>query len=335
MTTPLLDIRNLTVHVGTPGTVIRAVDGVSLALHPGETLGLVGESGSGKTVTALATTGLLPPTGRIVGGSIGFDGRDLAVCQPDALRRIRGRDIGMIFQEPMTALNPVIPIGRQVAEPLLAHFGLSRSAAREKTVRWLDRVRIPSAASRLNAYPHELSGGMRQRVMIAMAMICRPRLLIADEPTTALDVTTQQQILTLMEGLKDELGTAMLLITHDLGVVAQHAGRVAVMYAGRIVETAAAYALFERPLHPYTQGLLRATPQLGAPRGPLPEIPGSLPDPTRRRRGCPFADRCPFVFDRCRIDAPRLSAVLPERRVACWLHAVTVETAGAVPEIAR
>jgi peptide/nickel transport system ATP-binding protein len=329
--TPLLAIRNLSVHFTTAGGVIRAVDGATLALNPGETLGLVGESGSGKSVTALSVTGILPHPARVAGGRIDFDGRDLLQCHPDVLRRIRGRDIGMIFQEPMTALNPVMTIGRQVAEPVVTHFGLSRSAARAKTIRWLERVRLPSAKSRLGAYPHELSGGMRQRVMIAMAMICRPRLLIADEPTTALDVTTQQQILALMDGLKRELATAMLLITHDLGVVAQHAGHVAVMYAGRIVETAAVHALFQRPLHPYTRGLIAATPQLGMPRGPLPEISGTPPDPTRRISGCSFADRCPDVFEHCRVDAPRLAPVLPGRQAACWLYPPMDEAAGKRP----
>jgi oligopeptide/dipeptide ABC transporter ATP-binding protein len=217
-------------------------------------------------------------------------------------------------------LNPVLTIGRQVAEPLVAHLGISHRKALKKAARWLDRVRIPSTAKHLRAYPHELSGGMRQRVMIAMAMICRPRLLVADEPTTALDVTLQRQILSLMTGLKAELGTAMLLITHDLGVVAQTAGRVVVMYAGRVVECAGVRPLFAEPLHPYTQGLLRSMPILGAARGRLHEIPGTVPTVTKFIRGCPFADRCPAVFGRCRQDAPKLETVRQGRHVSCWLY---------------
>jgi oligopeptide/dipeptide ABC transporter ATP-binding protein len=318
---PLLEIRGLSVHFHTPEGIGRAVESVSLSIAPGETLGLVGESGCGKSVTALAVVGLVPsPPGRIAAGEIHFDGKDLLRVDAETLRRIRGRKIGMIFQEPMTALNPVLTIGRQVAEPLVAHLGISRTEALEKAARWLDRVRIPAAVKQLRAYPHELSGGMRQRVMIAMAMICRPRLLVADEPTTALDVTLQRQILSLMTGLKAELDTAMLLITHDLGVVAQTAGRVVVMYAGRVVETAEVRPLFAEPLHPYTRGLLQSMPQLGARRGRLHEIPGTVPAATRSIRGCPFAGRCPSVFDRCRQEAPALETVRPGRQVSCWIY---------------
>jgi oligopeptide/dipeptide ABC transporter ATP-binding protein len=297
------------------------VESVRLAIARGETVGLVGESGCGKSVTALAVMGLIPsPPGRVVAGSIHFDGNDLLQVARESLRRIRGRDIGMIFQEPMTALNPVLTIGRQVAEPLVTHLGMSPVEARTEAARWLDRVRIPSATSRLRAYPHELSGGMRQRVMIAMAMICRPKLLIADEPTTALDVTLQRQILALMDELKTELKTAMLLITHDLGVVAQTAQRVAVMYAGRIVETAPVKPLFADPRHPYTRGLMLSSPRLGMAAGRIPEIPGMVPDATQSIAGCPFADRCPSVFDRCRTEPPTLTAVEPDRLVSCWLY---------------
>jgi len=317
----LLDIRGLSVHFYTPEGVGRAVESVSLTIAPGETLGLVGESGCGKSVTTLAVVGLVPsPPGRIVAGKIRFQGRDLLKADPETLRRIRGREIGMIFQEPMTALNPVLTIGRQVAEPLVEHLGTSRTEALKKAARWLDRVRIPSASSRLGAYPHELSGGMRQRVMIAMAMICRPRLLVADEPTTALDVTLQRQVLSLMAELKAELDTAMLLITHDLGVVAQTAGRVAVMYAGRVVETAGVRPLFAEPLHPYTRGLLQSMPRLGAGRGRLHEIPGTVPAATDPIGGCPFAGRCPSAFDRCRYDDPVLEMVQQGRQVSCWLY---------------
>ena len=322
MKAPLLDIRGLSVHFHTPEGIGRAVESVSLSIAPGETLGLVGESGCGKSVTALAVIGLVPsPPGRFVAGEIWFENRPLLQADAETLRRIRGHRIGMIFQEPMTALNPVLTIGRQVAEPLVAHLGLSRTEALKKAARWLDRVRIPSASNRLRAYPHELSGGMRQRVMIAMAMICRPRLLVADEPTTALDVTLQRQILSLMADLKAELDTAMLLITHDLGVVAQTAGRVAVMYAGRVVETAAVGPLFAEPLHPYTKGLLRSMPRTGGSRGRLHEIPGTVPAATEPIRGCPFARRCPSVFDRCRHTPPVLTVVRPQRQVSCWLHA--------------
>ena len=321
MSDALLDIRGLSVHFYTPEGIGRAVETVDLSVAPGETLGLVGESGCGKSVTTLAVVGLVPsPPGRVVAGAVRFLGQDLLKVDPETLRRIRGREIGMIFQEPMTALNPVLTIGRQVAEPLVAHLGMSRSEALKQATRWLDRVRIPSAQKRLGNYPHELSGGMRQRVMIAMAMICRPRLLVADEPTTALDVTLQRQVLSLMAELKAEVDTAMLLITHDLGVVAQTAGRVAVMYAGRVVENAKVRPLFADPLHPYTQGLLQSMPLLGARRRRLHEIPGTVPAATDMIGGCPFAGRCPSAFDRCRRDAPVLQTVRPGRQVSCWLY---------------
>ena len=321
MSDALLDIRGLSVHFFTPEGIGRAVEAVDLSIAPGETLALVGESGCGKSVTTLAVVGLVPsPPGRVVAGEVRFLGRDLLQADPETLRRIRGREIGMIFQEPMTALNPVLTIGRQVAEPLVAHLGVSRTDALKKAARWLDRVRIPSAEKRLGSYPHELSGGMRQRVMIAMAMICRPRLLIADEPTTALDVTLQRQVLALMAELKAELETAMLLITHDLGVVAQTAGRVAVMYAGRVVETANVRPLFADPLHPYTRGLLKSMPMLGAGRGRLHEIRGRVPAATDLISGCPFAGRCPSAFGRCRYETPGLETVRPRRKVSCWLY---------------
>jgi oligopeptide transport system ATP-binding protein len=318
----LLDIRGLSIRFDTPEGIGRAVESVSLSVAAGETLGLVGESGCGKSVTALAVVGLVPsPPGRITAGNVFFNGCDLLRAESERLRRIRGREIGMIFQEPMTALNPVLTIGRQVAEPLVTHLGISRREALKKAARWLNRVRIPSAKRRLRAYPHELSGGMRQRVMIAMAMICRPQLLIADEPTTALDVTLQRQILSLMAELKAELGTALLLITHDLGVVAQTAGRVAVMYAGRVVETADTVPLFAEPLHPYTQGLLQSMPRMDMAAGRLHEISGTVPPATQKIIGCPFAGRCPSEVARCRTEAPALTAVRPGRKVSCWLHA--------------
>jgi len=317
----LLDIRGLSVHFNTPEGIGRAVESVDLAVAPGETLGVVGESGCGKSVTALAVLGLVPsPPGRIAAGEIRFEGQDLLKLSPEALRRIRGCRIGMIFQEPMTALNPVLTVGRQLTEPLMIHMGMSKPEAMQTSVRWLDRVRIPSAQTRLNAYPHQLSGGMRQRVMIAMAMICRPRLLIADEPTTALDVTLQRQVLALMAELTAELDSSTILITHDLGVVAQTAAQVAVMYAGRVVETAPVGPLFAEPLHPYTQGLLRSMPRLGAKARQLHEIKGFVPAATESIIGCPFAGRCPSVFTRCRNESPSLLPVRPQRRVSCWLY---------------
>ena len=321
MSAALLDIQGLSVHFFTPEGVGRAVEAVDLSIAPGETLGLVGESGCGKSVTSLAIVGLVPsPPGRVVAGAVRFLGQDLLQVDPEVLRRIRGRDIGMIFQEPMAALNPVLTIGRQVAEPLVVHLGMSWTEALKKAARWLDRVRIPSAHKRLGNYPHELSGGMCQRVMIAMAMISRPRLLVADEPTTALDVTLQRQVLSLMAELKADVDAAMLLITHDLGVVAQTASRVVVMYAGRVVETAHVGPLFAEPLHPYTRGLLKSMPLLGAVRRRLHEIPGTVPAATDLISGCPFAGRCPSVLDRCRHNAPMLTAVQPERQVSCWLY---------------
>ena len=317
----LLDIRGLSVRFKTPEGIGRAVESVDLSLALGETLGLVGESGCGKTVTAMAVMGLVPsPPGRVTGEAIRFDGQNLLDADSETRRRIRGRDMGMIFQEPMTALNPVLTIGRQVSEPLMVHLGLSKKEALAKAARWLDRVRIPSSKSRLKSYPHELSGGMRQRVMIAMAMICRPRLLIADEPTTALDVTTQRQILALMASLKDELNTAMLMITHDLGVVAQTAGQMAVIYAGRVVESAGVGSLFATPLHPYTQGLLQSMPRLDINRERLNEIPGTVPAITKSIDGCAFAGRCPLVMDRCRHAAPVLETVERGHKVRCWRY---------------
>ncbi len=321
----LLRIEALRVTFRTPEGPGTAVDGVDLAVAAGETLGVVGESGCGKSVTALAVLGLLAvPPARIEGGAIRFDGRDLLRLGEEERRRIRGREIAMIFQEPMTSLNPVLPIGRQVAEPLRVHLGLPEAEAREAAAGWLEKVKIPAARRRLADYPHQLSGGMRQRVMIAMAMVCRPRLLIADEPTTALDVTIQAQILSLMRELKEETGTALLLITHNLGVVAQMAARVLVMYAGQVVEEAPVAALFEEPFHPYTRGLLRSIPVLGGRAGGertrLAEIPGLVPAITERIAGCRFSGRCPHAFSLFREDPPPLFAIGPGRRARCWLH---------------
>jgi oligopeptide/dipeptide ABC transporter ATP-binding protein len=267
---------------------------------------------------------LIPsPPGKIEGGGIRFEGQNMLALDEEQLRKIRGHQISMIFQEPMTSLNPVLPIGRQVAEPLMVHQGLSRAAALEKAARWLDHVKIPAAAKRLEDYPHQLSGGMRQRVMIAMAMVCGPKLLIADEPTTALDVTIQAQILSLMLRLKEELAMSLLLITHDLGVVAQMAARVVVMYAGEVVEEAGVADIFDRPFHPYTQGLLKSMPrigdQVGGRKQRLNEIPGIVPVLTELIRGCRFADRCPHVFEICRQTHPDLIPVGETHQARCWL----------------
>ena len=324
MSGSLLGIEDLSVSFHTPEGVARAVDGVSFELNRGDSLGIVGESGCGKSVTSLSILRLIPsPPGVIESGRIRFEDRNLLELDPEGMRKIRGRDISMIFQEPMTSLNPVLPIGRQVAEPLMIHKGLATAQALEEAAQWLDRVKIPAARKRLDDYPHQLSGGMRQRVMIAMAMVCGPRLLIADEPTTALDVTIQAQILSLMVGLKEETGMALLLITHNLGVVAQMAARVVVMYAGQVVEEAAVADLFERPFHPYTHGLLRSMPHLGG-RGRgrekrLREIPGIVPAITETLPGCRFAERCPHAFDLCRQKPPGLFAIQAGQRARCWL----------------
>jgi oligopeptide/dipeptide ABC transporter ATP-binding protein len=310
---PLLSVEGLGVAMGG----VPVLEDVSFAIAPGETLGLVGESGCGKSVTALSIMRLLPePPARIASGRIVFDGTDLLDLDAERLRSIRGDRIAMIFQEPMTSLNPVFSIGDQIGESLIVHRGASRAAARAEAARLLDLVGIPAAASRLDRYPHELSGGQRQRAMIAIALACKPRLLIADEPTTALDVTVQAQILDLIARLRRELGMAVLLITHDLGVVAEFCDRVAVMYAGRIVEEAPATALFAAPGHRYTEALLRSMPAANAPGRDLPSIPGSVPPPAARGAGCVFAPRCGFATPRCRAELPPLCA--PPHRLRCW-----------------
>ncbi|MCF8038807.1 MAG: ABC transporter ATP-binding protein [Desulfohalobiaceae bacterium] len=320
----LLQIQDLSVRFNTPEGPARAVDRVSFDLARGETLGLVGESGCGKSVTALSILGLIPdPPGKIEQGKILFSGKDLVTLDQDRLRRIRGNRISMIFQEPMTSLNPVLTIGRQVMEPLLTHKGLSRSEAEEEAVRWLKRVKIPGAESHLRSYPHQLSGGMRQRIMIAMAMAVRPEILLADEPTTALDVTIQAQILSLMLELKKESNSSLLLITHDMGVVAQMVSRVVVMYAGQVVEQARTEALFQNPGHPYTRGLLKSMPRLKRQKKRekirLEEIPGTVPRLTEQIAGCKFFERCPCAFDRCRESRPGLRKVQSDHFARCWL----------------
>ena len=321
-TTPLLEVDGLKTHFFTRDGVVRAVDGVSFTIQPGETLALVGESGCGKSVTSLSILRLIAsPPGRTVAGAIRFGGQDLLALSEPAMRKVRGNEISMIFQEPMTSLNPVLTVGRQIAEALVLHKGLARSAATERAVELLRLVNIPEPARRAAEYPHQMSGGMRQRVMIAMALACDPKLLIADEPTTALDVTIQAQILNLMRALKEKTGAAIMLITHDLGVVAEMAQRVVVMYAGRKVEEALVDDLFERPRHPYTRGLMSSIPRLGASkslRKPLAEIPGMVPSLREPIVGCPFAARCPHVIERCRVEMPPLETKAPGHTVACW-----------------
>jgi oligopeptide/dipeptide ABC transporter ATP-binding protein len=317
--TALLEVRDLKTWFTSDYGEFRAVDGVSFALEAGRTLGIVGESGCGKSVTALSIMGLVPqPPGRIAGGEIRFEGVDLLGLSPDAMRELRGDRIAMIFQEPMTSLNPVFTIGDQIAEGILRHRAMSGSAAKARALEMLRRVRIPSPERRYDDYPHRLSGGMRQRVMIAMALACGPKLLIADEPTTALDVTIQAQILDLMRTLRDETGTAIILITHDLGVIAELADDVAVMYAGRIVEHAPVGKLFAEPQHPYTIGLLGSIPTLHVEQDRLAAIEGQVPNPLNPVRGCAFHPRCPFADDRCRVTVPALLEVGAGHEAACW-----------------
>jgi peptide/nickel transport system ATP-binding protein len=317
----LLEIENLQTHFRTPDGINRAVDGLSLEIEAGQTLAIVGESGCGKSVTAMSVLRLIPePPGKIA-GRIAFNGRDLLKLSDAEMRDIRGNEISMIFQEPMSSLNPVLTIGRQIREPLRLHQRLDRAAAEKRAVEMLALVGIPEPQRRVNEYSHQMSGGMRQRVMIAMALACNPKLLIADEPTTALDVTVQAQILDLMRELKQRVGAAIMLITHDLGVVAEVAEHVVVMYAGRKVEEAPARQLFARPRHPYTQGLLGAVPKLGSSltgdEQRLAEIPGLVPSLKDRIQGCVFASRCPRATDICRQAAPKLQDKAPGHWVAC------------------
>ena len=317
---PVLDVQDLRVHFRVPDGVLPAVDGVSFSIGRGETLGVVGESGSGKTVSALSMLRLVEtPPAEIKSGSVMFGSRDVLKLSNAELSDLRGREIAMIFQEPMTSLNPVKRVGVQVSEPLVRHLRLSAREARKRSQELFELVGIPAAAQTIDRYPHELSGGMRQRVMIAMAIACEPKLLVADEPTTALDVTIQAQILELLVGLQDKFGTAILLITHDLAVIAETAHRVAVMYAGRIVELAPVKDIFEAPLHPYTQGLLRSIPQIVRDRPDrLTEIPGTVPNLARLGPGCAFAGRCSKVVDKCRATAPALTEQGAGHSVACW-----------------
>ena len=336
---PLLRVRDLKTYFVTEqgsGTA-RAVDGVSFEVRPGETLGIVGESGCGKTVTSLSILRLIPePPGHIRPGSfIEFEGRNILTLEPKELRAVRGNQIAMIFQEPMTSLNPVFTVGDQIAEAAIVHQHLSHAAARRRAIEMLQLVGIPDPEERVDHYPHQMSGGMRQRVMIAMALVCHPKLLIADEPTTALDVTIQAQILELLERLQAELGMAVMLITHDLGVVAGTADRVVVMYAGQVVEQASTVELFARPLHPYTEGLLASVPRLDASqqdraRGRLHSIPGQVPAATAWPDGCRFHPRCPYAWDRCRAEEPPLLES-GAHTARCWLLAEPQRRSSPVP----
>ena len=327
----LLTVKNLKTYFTTDSGTAKAVDGVSFSIDRGETLGLVGESGCGKSVTSLSIMRLIPdPPGKIVDGSIKFRGRNLIDLPDEEMREVRGNDIAMIFQEPMTSLNPVYTCGFQIDEAVMLHQNLDAEAARAKTVEMLQLVGMPDPEQRANEYPHQLSGGMRQRVMIAMALSCTPDVLIADEPTTALDVTIQAQILELLERLQSELGMAVLMITHDLGVIAEVADRVAIMYAGKIVETASVEQIFEHPRHPYTIGLLESIPKLHEKTDKLSVIPGTVPDATRFPEGCRFAPRCSRAEDICRIREPALLAVEQpgeEHAIACWFGEVYPESA--------
>jgi peptide/nickel transport system ATP-binding protein len=314
----LLEVRALRTSFAIDAGVFDAVDRVSLSLEPGRTLGLVGESGCGKTVTALSIMGLVARPGRVAGGEILFEGTDLLKLSAARMRDVRGDRISMIFQEPMTSLNPAFTIGEQIVEGILRHRRVGRAQARAQAIEMLRRVGMPTPERRFDEHPHKLSGGMRQRAMIAMALALKPRLLIADEPTTALDVTIQAQILELMRTLREETGSAIILITHDLGVIAEIAHDVAVMYAGRIVEEAPVGVLFEKPEHPYTIGLLGSIPKLHVDQQRLLAIEGQVPDPLASTRGCRFAPRCPFATDRCREEEPPLADVGAHHKSACW-----------------
>ena len=317
---PLLQVKDLRTYFYTDDGVVKAVDGVSWAVEEGETLGLVGESGCGKSVSALSILRLIPnPPGRIVGGEVFFEGEDLLKVDEDEIRHVRGNKIAMVFQEPMTSLNPVLTIGRQLTESLELHLKLDGGAAQRRAIQLLDMVGISEAEARIDDYPHQFSGGMRQRVMIAMALSCNPKLVLADEPTTALDVTIQAQVLEILARLSRELGTSVIIITHNLGVVARYADRVNVMYAGKIVEMATAKELYAKPRHPYTVGLLKSVPRLDETRkSKLEVIEGSPPDLISMGAGCPFYPRCTFRVERCAEEMPPLMQVEEKHQVACW-----------------
>ena len=318
----ILEIKDLCVEFQTVEGTVRAVNSLNYTLHKGEKLGIVGESGSGKSVSSLGIMQLIPnPPGKITNGSILYKGENLVEKSEKEMQKIRGNEISMIFQEPMTSLNPIIKCGKQIAETLRLHRGLDKKTAMEEAIRMMKAVGIANAEARAHEYPHQMSGGMRQRVMIAMALACQPQILIADEPTTALDVTIQAQILDLIRDLNREMGTSVLFITHDLGVVNELCDTVIVMYTGRIVEKASVKALFEQPLHPYSIGLLNAIPKITREREPLSTIEGMVPNPTEKIEGCSFWPRCPKATEKCKKDAPPMVEVSEERQVRCWLYA--------------
>ena len=317
----LLEVQGLSTHFMTDGGIVRAVDDVSFSLEPGETLGVVGESGSGKSVTMLSILRLIQePPGKIAAGRVLFDGQDLLELGPRRMRRIRGSKIAMIFQDPMTSLNPFLKVSLQITEGMRLHRGLSKRDATRRAIELLEMVGIPKPAERIDQYPHQFSGGQRQRIMIAIALSCEPKILIADEPTTALDVTIQAQILDLLTQLQEEMGMAILLITHNLGVVAHFARDVAVLYAGKLVEHAGVRELFAEPQHPYTRALLRALPRPGREQEPLAAIAGTVPSPLDFPAGCAFHDRCAEVLPRCPHDPPPLTPTAAGHEAACWLH---------------
>lgn len=321
MTDKLLEIKNLQTYFKSDDRIVKAVDGVTITVHKGETVGIVGESGCGKSVTSLSVMRLLHDTpGEIVGGSVEFNGINLVTLSESEMRKIRGNEITMIFQEPMTSLNPVYKIGKQLEEAIQLHLKYDQKKARQHAIEMLKLVGIPRAEEIVNEFPYQLSGGMRQRVMIAMAMSCRPKLLIADEPTTALDVTIQAQILDLMRKVREESGTSIMLITHDLGVVAEMCDRVVVMYAGKVVEESDIYTIFENPKHPYTKGLLDSMPKIGQKTSRLDSIPGNVPTPGNMPEGCKFAPRCSSVMDICRVSDPELITVASGHSCRCWLY---------------
>jgi peptide/nickel transport system ATP-binding protein len=317
---PLLEVSGLSTYFHLPHGTIRAVDGVDFSLGNGETLAIVGESGCGKSVTAYSIMRLVTPPGRVESGKVLFNGTDLLGLTEKEMQGLRGNQISMIFQEPMTSLNPVLTVGRQIAEGVMLHRGLSGDDAHVEVIELLRQVGIPSPAARFGDYPHQMSGGMRQRVVIAMALACNPRLLIADEPTTALDVTIQAQILELIDRMKESSGMGLILITHDLGIVAERARYTAIMYAGRIVEYAATAEIFRNPLHPYTQGLLDSLPQNSAPGQPLKTIAGQVPELLSALKGCGFCDRCPIKEWRCRDEKPAMKEICPGHLVRCWKY---------------
>ena len=317
----ILEVNKLQTHFFTDKGTVKAVDGVSFSINKGETLGVVGESGSGKSVTAASIMQLIPdPPGKVVGGEINFKGENLLEKPMKEIRKIRGNEISMIFQEPMTSLNPVYTVGDQIAEAIQLHQGLDKEKALEKATVMLEKVGIPSPEERVNEHPHQLSGGMRQRVMIAMALSCNPELLIADEPTTALDVTIQAQILELMRDLRDEFNTAIMLITHDLGVIAEVADKVAVMYGGRVVESADVKTLFKNPQHPYTGGLINSIPKVEADEARLKPIQGIVPDSLNFPAGCKFSNRCDYATEKCINHEPQLEEIEDNHVVRCWRY---------------